>query len=208
MIESLHSSVQGSPMTWAQTRKSDIEQISELLDSLSDVDNLRNRISYLMTYVPPEVIYPNVEPGNSGSYDPGNSGGVGYYDPNSGYQGNGEPSYEEVLQKVQEIVQQYGYLYPQYTYDELVQVMLDQWNSGLVNPAIRARRRFRRSSDSGLSASDVVYSVTSEVTKSSDLELLKDNSVSRTILIITIEKFNSLIVIDRNENRVGIHNRV
>ncbi|XP_075247451.1 uncharacterized protein LOC142340645 [Convolutriloba macropyga] len=91
MIESIHwEELTGTPSTAAEARKFDLEEISALLNSLSDVDNLRNRISYLMTYVPPDPFAPGVDLGDSDLGIPGfpedlGGGDAGWYNPSDSW---------------------------------------------------------------------------------------------------------------------------
>ena len=141
-----------------------------------------------MMYVPPDLNYPNVDPGNSGSNYPGYygsyPGGVvpgGYGNGYNGYQGINAMTYEVLLQMAREVAKQYVHLFPQYTYEELVQITTEQLIADEFFAATGIGRRARRSAMSGLDATDVVYLITGEVTSNTDLEQLKDQNVNTNI---------------------------
>ena len=142
MIESIHwEELTGTPSTAAEARKFDLEEISALLNSLSDVDNLRNRISYLMTYVPPDPFAPGVDLGDSDLGIPGfpedlGGGDAGWYNPSDswfvpgdsgGNIGGVDLSIDALLMQQAELMADMNMdSFPHYTDEERVQYFLDQ----------------------------------------------------------------------------------
>ena len=183
MIEVVSSSLD-NVISLVENRQSGLEQISDLLDSLTNIDDLRNRISYLITNFPPDAFNPTEYPDNSGSHYPGYHSG--HYSGYSGsYPGGVSPVgsgdhhsssqvYSSELQLAEQLAEQNAANYPQYTHEQLVQHFLDmQLSTGSYMVPIG---RFRRSSD--VEVAEILYKITRDVTSVTDLEQLRSNHVS------------------------------